>query len=53
MTPIKSGLKLAESMGVKPVVISGYGHMLPIEAPRKTLEALRDFISSVQNTQAA
>jgi len=53
MTPIKSGLKLAEAMGVKPVIINGYGHMLPIEAPRKTLEALRGFISSVQNQQAA
>lgn len=52
MTPLKSGLKLADAMGVKPVIISGYGHMLPIEAPRKTLNALRAFISSVQ-TQAA
>ncbi len=52
MTPLKAGLKLAEGMGVTPVVIKGYGHMLPIEAPRKTLEALRVFISSVQNKQA-
>jgi len=48
MTPLKAGVKLAESMGVIPTIIKGYGHMLPIEAPRKTLEALRQFISSVQ-----
>ena len=53
MTPLKAGLKLAEGMGVKPVIISGYGHMLPIEAPKKTLEALRAFISSIQNQAAA
>jgi len=52
MTPLKAGLKLAEGMGVKPVIIEGYGHMLPIEAPKKTLAALREFISSVQNQAA-
>ena len=53
MTPIKSGLKLAETLGTKPIVIKGYGHMLPIEAPRKTLNALRYFISSINNQAAA
>ncbi len=53
MTPIKSGLKLAESLGVKPIIIQGYGHMLPIEAPKPTLDALRSFISSVKNHNAA
>ena len=53
MTPIKSGLILAETMGTTPIVIQGYGHMLPIEAPRKTRNALRDFISSIQNQAAA
>ncbi len=53
MTPIKAGLKLAENMGVNPMIIKGYGHMLPIEAPRKTLNALRNFISSVQIQVAA
>ncbi len=53
MTPIKAGLKLAEAMGVSPTIIKGFGHMLPIEAPRETLNALRAFISSVQNQAAA
>lgn len=48
MTPLKSGLKLAETMGVNPIILKGYGHMLPIEAPRQTLSALREFILSVQ-----
>ncbi len=47
MTPLKAGLKLAQAMDVKPTIIKGYGHMLPIEAPKKTLEALRDFITSI------
>ena len=53
MTPLKAGLKLAEGMGVTPVILKGYGHMLPIEAPRQTLDALRAFISSVQTQVAA
>jgi len=53
MTPMKAGLKLAEAMGVAPVILSGYGHMLPIEAPKQTLSALRDFISSVQTRSDA
>jgi len=53
MTPIKSGLALAESMGVTPTIIEGYGHMLPLEAPKKTLAALRAFIEPVQSKRAA
>ena len=53
MTPLKAGLNLADAMGVQPTIIKGFGHMLPIEAPRKTLNALRMFISSVQNQKAA
>ena len=53
MTPVKSGIKLASDLGIEPIIIKGYGHMLPIEAPRKTLSALRDFISSVKSQAAA
>ena len=53
MTPLKAGLKLADALGVQPTIIKGFGHMLPIEAPGKTLNALRMFISSVQNQKAA
>ncbi|NNE57954.1 MAG: alpha/beta hydrolase [Hellea sp.] len=53
MTPLKAGLKLADSMGVKPIILKGYGHMLPIEAPRQTLDALRNFVSAVQSQAAA
>ncbi|WP_026941293.1 alpha/beta fold hydrolase [Hellea balneolensis] len=48
MTPLRSGKGLAEKMGVTPTVIQDYGHMLPLEAPRQTLDALRNFIQSVQ-----
>lgn len=53
MTPLKSGLKLAEQMGVTPSIIDGYGHMLPLEAPKQTLAVLRTFIQSVQSKRDA
>ena len=53
MTPLKAGLALAESMGVEPTIILERGHMLPLEAPKQTLMALRDFIMSVQSERAA
>ena len=53
MTPLKAGKALAESMGVNPTIIEGYGHMLPLEAPKQTLAALRQFIQSVQNQRDA
>ena len=53
MTPLKAGLALAKSMGVEPTIILERGHMLPLEAPKQTLIALRDFIMSVQSERAA
>jgi pimeloyl-ACP methyl ester carboxylesterase len=53
MTPLKSGLALADHMGVTPSIIEGYGHMLPLEAPRQTLDSLRTFIHSVQSKRDA
>jgi len=49
MTPLKSGKALAETLGVTPTIIENYGHMLPLEAPKQTLMALRWFIESVQS----
>ncbi len=53
MTPVKAGMALAESLGVTPTIIKGYGHMLPLEAPKQTLTALRAFIEMVQTKRAA
>ena len=36
MTPMKAGLLLAKNMSIVPTVIQNAGHMLPIEAPKKT-----------------
>lgn len=47
MTPMKAGKALAADLGCEVSVIEGYGHMLPLEAPKHTLVALRDFIQSV------
>ena len=53
MTPLKAGKALAEQMRVTPTIIQNYGHMLPLEAPKQTLAALRAFIESVQNKRDA
>ena len=53
MTPLKAGKALAAAMGVEPTIIQDRGHMLPLEAPKQTLEALRAFIESVQNKRDA
>lgn len=47
MTPLKAGKALAVDMGVDPTIIQGAGHMLPLEAPKRTLAALRSFIETV------
>lgn len=46
LTPLKAGKVLAEKLRASYVVIEGYGHMLPIEAPRQVLHQLRESISS-------
>ena len=48
MTPIKAGLAVADQLQAKLVVLKDYGHMLPIEAPKQVLVALREFILSVE-----
>ena len=52
MTPLKAGKALAADMGVRPTVIQRAGHMLPLEAPKRTLAALRGFIETVQRDAA-
>lgn len=52
MTPLRAGKQLAADMGVAPTIIEGAGHMLPLEAPKPTLEALRNFIETAQRDAA-
>ena len=47
MTPLKAGKAAAELLNARLVVLPEYGQMLPIEAPKQVLHALRDFILSV------
>ena len=49
LTPLKAGKAFAEEIGAKTSVIERYGHMLPIEAPRQTLQKLRELIGSLEN----
>ncbi len=46
-TPYKFGLELAELLGAETTTISGAGHMLPIEAPKSTLDAIKSFILKI------
>lgn len=48
LTPLRAGLAFAEELGAKVTVIERFGHMLPIEAPRQTLHALRELIASLE-----
>ncbi len=52
MTPLRAGKALADELRARVEVIEKYGHMLPIEAPRRCLHILRRFIQSVENTCA-
>lgn len=46
MTPLKNGLKLADSLkGARVEIIKGAGHMLPPEKPREVNVALRGFLN--------
>jgi pimeloyl-ACP methyl ester carboxylesterase len=49
LTPFKAGMAFAEILNAKVTVIERYGHMLPIEAPRQTLQKLRELIGSLEN----
>ena len=46
LTPLKAGKVLAEKLKSKYSVIEDYGHMLPIEAPRRCLHQLRETIAA-------
>jgi pimeloyl-ACP methyl ester carboxylesterase len=50
LTPVKAGMAFAKELGASVSVIERYGHMLPIEAPRQTLQKLRELIGSLENT---
>ena len=49
LTPIKAGKAVAEQLGAPWVVIKGYGHMLPIEAPKQVLLLLQELIGSMES----
>ena len=49
MTPLKAGLAAAEGLSAKVTVLQDFGHMLPVEAPKQVLHALRDFITAQSN----
>jgi hypothetical protein len=42
-------MAFAEELNARVTVIERYGHMLPIEAPRQTLQKLRELIGSLEN----
>ncbi len=46
LTPLKAGKVLAEKLKSQYTVIEDYGHMLPIEAPRRCLHQLRETIAA-------
>ena len=48
LTPLKAGQTFAELIGARVTVIERYGHMLPIEAPKQTLHALRTLVGSLE-----
>lgn len=48
MTPLKAGLAVAENLNARLTVLKGFGHMLPIEAPKQVLAALREFVVGVE-----
>ncbi len=50
MTPLKSGIALAEALDAQLTVLPEYGHMLPIEAPKEVMRILRDFIVEQEST---
>jgi len=46
LTPLKAGKRLAQKLKAQITVIEDYGHMLPIEAPRRCLHRLRESIAA-------
>jgi len=48
MTPKREGLKLAQTLNTKAHVVKGMGHMLPMEAPKESLNIMKSFILSIE-----
>ena len=48
LTPVKAGIAFAAELNARVSIIERYGHMLPIEAPRQTLQKLRELIGSLE-----
>ena len=46
MTPLKAGLALADAADAPRHIIDNGGHMLPLEAPREVLSALKTYLTS-------
>ncbi|MCP4187099.1 MAG: alpha/beta hydrolase [Gammaproteobacteria bacterium] len=51
MTPLKAGKALANTMNAQVTVIKNYGHMLPIEAPKRCLHCLREFVGNIEHSE--
>jgi pimeloyl-ACP methyl ester carboxylesterase len=50
LTPVKAGTAFAGELGASVTIIERYGHMLPIEAPRQTLQKLRELIGALESS---
>ena len=50
LTPFKAGMAFAEELNASVTIIERYGHMLPIEAPRQTLQKLRELIGGLEHS---
>jgi len=48
LTPVKAGVAFAEELNASVSIIERFGHMLPIEAPRQTLQKLRELIGGLE-----
>ena len=48
MTPHKLGVELAEALKAEVTSIKNTGHMLPMESPKASLDAIRPFITKIQ-----
>jgi pimeloyl-ACP methyl ester carboxylesterase len=48
MTPKREGLKLAQALNTPAQVVDDAGHMLPMEAPKESLNLMKKFIQSVE-----
>ncbi len=47
MTPCKFGKQLATNLNANTAIVEKSGHMLPMESPKRTLDEIRNFVTSV------